>query len=137
MRAIYFIPAIIWFIISIVLLTLPGNDLPHNSFFDLPFFDKYVHFGMFFLLTVLFSFPFYKLPAKPTAVISIFYKVSFFVILYGVIMEFVQKFFTFERSFDVVDILFDSLGSLAGLFAIRQIFYKKIGPNENRGRNQN
>lgn len=137
MRAIYFIPAIIWFIISIVLLTLPGNDLPHNSFFDLPFFDKYVHFGMFFLLTVLFSFPFYKLPDKTTAVISIFYKVSFFVILYGVIMEFVQKFFTFERSFDVVDMLFDSLGSLAGLFAIRQFFYKKIGPNENRGRNQN
>ena len=128
MRAIYFIPAIIWFIISVVLLTLPGNDLPHNSFFDLPFFDKYVHFGMFFLLTVLFSFPFYKLSSTTTAIIFAFYKVSFFVILYGVIMEFVQKFFTFERSFDVVDILFDSLGSLAGLFAVRQHFLQKNRP---------
>jgi len=137
MRAIHFIPAVTWFIISIILLTLPGNDLPHNELFNLPNFDKLVHFGMFFLLTTLFCFPFSKLSAKLSVIISIFYKITFFVILYGIIMEFVQKYFTYQRSFDAADILFDALGSFAGLFTIRQYTYKKIGPNENRGRNQN
>ncbi len=52
-------------------------------------------------------------------------------------MEFVQKFFAVQRSFDIIDILFDTLGSLVGMVAIRQYMFKKIGPNENRGRNQN
>ncbi len=137
MRAIYFTPAVIWFIISIVLLTLPGNDLPHSTLFDLPNFDKYVHFGMFFLLTVLFGYPFAKLPIKPSAIPTVFNRITLYIILYGIIMEFVQKFFTSTRSFDVIDILFDSVGSLFGLLVIRQYTFKKIGPNENRGRNQN
>ncbi|MEJ7683291.1 MAG: VanZ family protein [Segetibacter sp.] len=137
MRVIYFAPAIIWFIISIILLTLPGNDLPHSTLFDLPYFDKAVHLGMFFLLTVLFCYPFSKLPAKPSAISAVFYKIAFYIILYGILMEFVQEFFTVGRSFDVIDILFDAIGSFSGLLAIRQYAHKKIGPNENRGRNQN
>ena len=137
MKVVYFAPAIIWFVISVILLTLPGNDLPHNSFFDLPYFDKYVHFGMFFLLTFLFCFPFSKESARSSTTHGVFYKIVFFVILYGILMEFVQKFFAIQRTFDVMDILFDSLGSVAGLFAIKQYTLQKIGPNENRGRHQN
>ena len=136
MRIVYFIPAIIWFIASVILLTLPQNDLPHSSLFNIPNFDKLVHLIMFFLLTVLFSYPFSKLPVKTVAIASVF-KVAFSVIVYGIIMEFVQKYFTSSRAFDMIDILFDSLGSFLGLVAIRQYMYKKIGPNENRGRNQN
>src|SRR3954470_22669132 len=128
MRVIHFTPAIAWFIISLILLTLPGNELPHNTLFDIANFDKLVHFGMFFMLTVLFCFPFSKMDSKPSTIMAIFYKVLFFVILYGIIIEFVQKYFTIERSFDVVDILFDALGSFAGLWVMRQYAYKKIGP---------
>ena len=128
MKPIYFFPAIAWFIISIILLTLPGNDLPHNSLFDIPNFDKLVHFGMFFLLTTLFSFPFSKLSTKMSTIMSFFYKTAFFVILYGIIMEYVQKYFTFERTFDMMDILFDTIGSIAGLVAIRQYTLQKNRP---------
>ncbi len=134
MRVISFIPAIVWFITSIILLTLPGSNLPHST---LPYFDKFVHFVMFFLLTVLFSYPFLKLSEKLPAIKAAFSKVAFYAILYGIIMEFVQKFFTAGRSFDVIDILFDAVGSFSGLLVIRQYALKKIGPNENRGRNQN
>ncbi len=137
MRIIYFTPAIIWFIISVILLTLPANDFPHSSLFDLPYFDKAVHLEMFFLLTVLFGYPFAKLPIKPSAIPTVFNRITLYIILYGIIMEFVQKFFTAGRSFDVIDILFDAVGSFSGLLAIRQYALKKIGPNENRGRNQN
>ena len=137
MRLAYFIPAFIWLIISIILLTLPANDLPHNGLFDLPNFDKLVHFGMFFLLTVLFCFPFSQRVTEISSVKSIFYKVVFCVILYGIVMEFVQKFYTVGRNFDLIDIVFDSIGSFAGLIVVRQYMVKKIGPNKNRGRNQN
>lgn len=137
MRVIYFAPAAVWFAISIILLTLPGNDLPQSSLLNLPYFDKFVHLVMFFLLTILFSYPFSKMPAPPAVKAAIFNKVALYVILYGILMEFIQKFFTSARSFDVIDILFDSLGSVSGLLTVRQYALKKIGPNENRGRNQN
>jgi VanZ family protein len=32
----------------IVLLSLlPGNKMPHSSLFSIPYFDKFVHFGMY------------------------------------------------------------------------------------------
>jgi VanZ family protein len=129
-----FIPAIAWLISSIILLSLPGNNLPEGSF-NFPYFDKYVHFIMFFMLTVLFCYPITKW--GPGSSTSLFNQIAVYVIVYGIIMEFVQKHLVPNRSFDVVDILFDSLGSLSGLAAIRLYNRKKIGPNRNRGRNQN
>jgi VanZ family protein len=52
-------------------------------------------------------------------------------------MEFVQRDFVRGRSFDVIDILFDTIGSIAGVIAVRQYYRKKIGPDGNQGRNQN
>lgn len=125
MRILFFAPAVTSLIISVILLTLPANDLPHSGLFDLPNFDKLVHFGMFFLLTVLFCLPFYKLTAEPSSLPVIFNKIALYVILYGIIMELVQKYFTTGRSFDFADILFDGLGSLTGLIAVRRFALKK------------
>lgn len=125
MRIIFFIPAVIWLVISIILLTLPANDLPHSGVFDLPYLDKFVHLAMFFLLTTLFCFPYSKLSYVKSLTPSIFIKIALYVIFYGILMEFVQKFFTVGRSFDIIDILFDSIGSFAGLLAIRQYVYSK------------
>ncbi|MCW3112257.1 MAG: VanZ family protein [Segetibacter sp.] len=136
MRFVAFLPAITWFIVSAVLLAIPGNDLPHNHFFDIPNFDKFVHFIMFLMLTSLFSYPFSLLTNEVLAK-GWFTKITLYAIVYGILMEFVQKYLVYGRSFDVTDILFDTLGSLAGLIIIRKYYDKKIGPNRNRGRNQN
>lgn len=132
-----FLPGITWFIISVVLLTLPGKDLPHNELFNIPFFDKYVHLTMFFMLTALFCYPFFYFPGDNSIIKSWFIKIAVYVIIYGILMEYVQKFFVNERSFDLADMLFDALGSIAGLISVSSYYSKKIGPNRNRGRNQN
>jgi len=137
MRFKSFLPATIWLLTSIFLLAIPGNDLPHNKFFDIPFFDKYVHFGMFFLLTVLFCYPFFYLDTDESIIKAWFWRISACVIVYGIAMEFVQKFLFNGRSFDLADIVFDSLGSFGGLLLVSAIYKNKIGPNRNRGRNQN
>ena len=137
MRFTSFLPAIFWFIISVVLLALPGNDLPHSDLFNIPFFDKYIHTIMFFVLTVLFCYPFILYNTSGKIIKSWFFKVTISAIVYGIIMEFVQKYLVYGRSFDVIDIVFDAIGSVAGLIVINRYFNKKIGPNRNRGRNQN
>jgi cation transport ATPase len=132
-----FLPGAAWFIISFFLLTLPGDDFPHSNFFDIPFFDKYVHFTMFFLLTALFSFPFFYHKATGNIIRAWFARIAALVILYGIAMEFVQKMLSNGRSFDLIDMVFDSLGGIAAFIAITAYHRNKIGPNRNRGRNQN
>lgn len=136
MKLTSFLPAFLWFVVSVILLALPGKDLPHNDIFNIPFFDKYIHFTMFLMLTTLFCYAILKWPIEQNNKKLWFIRIAVLVIIYGVIMEFVQKFFVVGRSFDLVDIVFDTVGSLAGLIIINQ-YSKKIGPNRNRGRNQN
>ncbi len=52
-------------------------------------------------------------------------------------MEFVQKYFIPNRSFDVGDIIADGIGCAIGFVLSARPLYKKIDPCRNRGRNQN
>src|SRR5438105_4509008 len=103
MNLTFFFPGFTWFFFFPDLFTLPGNDLPHNDLFNIPFFDKYVHLTMFFMLTALFCYPFSYFDADHSFIKSWFNKIAVYVILYGILMEFVQKYFVYGRSFDVVD----------------------------------
>jgi len=111
-RFISFLPAFGWLVITFILLVLPGPDVPKISIFELVYFDKWVHIGMFGILMLLWGYPFLR-----TNIASQypFFIVAICVILYGVLMEFVQKLFAFERSFDLFDILADSVGCVLAL----------------------
>lgn len=119
MRIKSFFPAILWFIISFILLIIPGDELPGGFFSKIPYFDKFVHLTMFLLLCGLFCYPFINQEKRNKLQIYLF--ITFSAIAYGIAMEFVQKYFVRNRTFDVVDILFDTLGSFTGLFVIRQL----------------
>jgi len=120
-KIISFLPALGWLVITFVLLVLPGSDIPTASIFDLVYFDKWVHIGLFGVLMLLWGYPFFK-----TNIGSIypFIIIAICVISYGVIMEFVQKFFVFERSFDFFDMLADSAGCLLALWWLTYRFKK-------------
>ena len=109
----FFWLALGWLIIVTVLLTLPASAFPREDWLDQLWFDKWVHIGLFGVLTLLWGYPFFKIniaSAHPFIIVAVC------VILYGTIMEFVQKYFAFERSFDLFDILADSAGSLLALW---------------------
>ena len=131
MKLKYFIPAILWFIISTILLCFPGNQFPSVPFFNFPHLDKIVHLVIFFLLTFLFSYPVSKteLPQKRRK--SWFLFIAIYISGYGILIEFIQKYFIPFRSFDLFDIVFDILGSFAGLYLANRIFSaKKLAPIE-------
>ncbi len=121
----YFLPAIGWFIITTILLVIPGNDLPKNPFLTLIYFDKWVHIGLFSILNFLFIWGFMR---RGIFSVKTFIYCTFICILYGIAMEFVQKYFAFERSFDVTDILADIAGSFLGYFAAVYVNRKKNKP---------
>jgi VanZ family protein len=110
-----FIPGIIWTMIIFVLLVMPGSDIPSNDFFELIYFDKWVHIGLFSILTILWIYPFLGSISRSAGVFVI---ISLSSITYGVVMEFIQKYFATNRSFDLTDILADSIGTCLGLVLI-------------------
>jgi VanZ family protein len=112
-----FIPALLWLIITIILLTLPGSDIPQAPFFEIIYFDKWVHIGMFGILMLLWSYPFLKDQIRAKNAFAI---VGVSIICYGVLMEFVQKYFTYERSFDISDIMADAAGVIIVWFWLIQ-----------------
>lgn len=105
-----FLPAIVFFIVTIVLLTLPGSSFPTSHLFDIPYFDKWVHVGLFGLLCLLFSFPIIDLSLSDSQKRNWFMGISFIGICYGISIELIQKYWIPNRSFEMFDILADTTG---------------------------
>ena len=122
LRFISFLPAIAWFILIYILLTLPGKDIPKNDWFEAVYFDKWVHTGLFAGLVFLFSYPLYKTYSYKS---SFYFLIVLLSVLYGVGMEYVQKYFTIDRTFDITDMLADTFGSLLG-YAFFYFIGKKL-----------
>ncbi len=117
-----FLPAIGWFIFTTILLIIPGSDLPKNPFLAMIYFDKWVHIGLFGILNFLCIWGLMK---RNVFSRKIFIYSTLICIFYGIGMEFIQKFFASERSFDATDILADIAGTLVGLFVGLYVMRKK------------
>ncbi|MDP4263926.1 MAG: VanZ family protein [Bacteroidota bacterium] len=120
-------PAIGWFIVSTILLTLPGSDIPQEDWLDKIWFDKWVHIGMFAIMTVLWCRSWHSLKTNisPQKLRRSFIIIGIIWIAYGIGMEFVQKYFIPNRSFDIGDMVADAAGCVAGfLFSTRRYIKK-------------
>jgi VanZ family protein len=131
-----FKPAIAWFVLSFILLILPGSAFPKENWLSKIFFDKWVHIGMFAVLVWLFCRGVFYTKDKIFSILKIFIGIAVLCFLYGVVMEYVQENYIPNRSFDTGDIIADGVGSAMGCL-ISYYWYKKIDLCRNRGRNQN
>jgi len=132
-----FIPAICWFIFSTLLLIIPGSELPGEDWMGKIWLDKWIHIGMFSIMVILWCLPISLKRFDNNKLKIIFLYCGIVWLLYGIGMEFIQKFYIPNRSFDAGDIVADATGCTIGvLYSIRK-YIKKIDPCGNRGRNQN
>ena len=123
-----FLPGIAWFFIVLVLICMPGRDLPGNSFFEKIQFDKMVHAGMFGLMIILFIRPiaFSNIPVAQKK--KYYLRITLLTILWGLATEFIQKYLVAGRTFDLWDFAADAAGcSIACWFSIK---YLLDYPNE-------
>ena len=88
--------------------------------------DKLVHIGLFFFLVIIFSFPFSKSLITKQTRLKWFLSFAVTGILYGVAVEFIQKYYIPHRSFDINDMIADAIGCIAGYCCVRQFFTNKI-----------
>jgi VanZ family protein len=78
-------------------------------------FDKWVHIGLISILSFLFCWGIYKRNKNAEKNKSNFILTGIICLGYGIMIEFIQRDFIPNRSFDIGDVIADGVGSLAGV----------------------
>ena len=103
-----------WSIFTQVLLSLPGSLFPGGGLFSIPNLDKIVHLFLFGGLVFCWCLYFYFRKSPPSVSSFLMWSIVLMVFAYGILLEFFQKNFIPNRSFDRGDIVADLVGSLIG-----------------------
>jgi VanZ family protein len=114
--------AVAYFLFTTIVLLWPGNALPKTKLITIPFFDKIVHIVLFAILSWL------ALNAFGSSRKLWNTKIVGAICLYGILIEFVQLYFIPFRSFEIVDIVADTIGALLGLLILRRFKKEKRLP---------
>ena len=104
--------SILWMIFTIYILLFDINKTPYNSFFYIPFQDKIFHFFDFFVLSYLI----FKTLEKSALDFNLNTKIITvaLIVLFGIIVEYQQSFISY-RNFEIMDIIFNTIGITVGL----------------------
>jgi VanZ family protein len=125
--------ALAWTTLTQVLLSLPGKLFSGGGLFNIPFLDKIAHLILFSGLVICWCLFFYYRKRPPAIAPSLIWLIVFLTLVYGILLEFFQKNFIPNRSFDRGDIVADLAGSLIGYLVThwflawnnRRALYKK------------
>lgn len=119
---IYFLPGIAWFFVVAILTLMPSRDVPEVGWLNkIPNFDKLVHAALFGGLAFLFALPFFKSHISFRQKLNYSIKISLASIIWGIIIEFLQKFYVPSRDFDLLDWAADTFGVIIALWLIIRI----------------
>jgi Predicted integral membrane protein len=100
-----------WAILIFILCTMPSGGLPNVR---IPHFDKFAHFGIFFVQSVLLSLLF-KFQTR-SSYFQIILLSTLLAFAYGGFLEIIQSNF-FNRNGDMYDLIADMLGGFFGAIA--------------------
>ncbi|MEO7266087.1 MAG: VanZ family protein [Ferruginibacter sp.] len=119
-----FIPGIAWFFLVSVLLFLPGDDLPSPyPWLEMIYFDKWVHAGLFVVLTVLFMWPVAVSGMKKKAIVKWLLFIAIACSVWGLITEIIQYLLP-GRNFDLRDWAADTSGAVLAYIFVTFILQK-------------
>lgn len=100
--------ALVWTLLIVIGLTLPGHSLPSGSLLE---YDKAIHLGLFFVLTVLW------LEALANGRVHRALIILGSIIAFSFLSEVYQQLLPFDRTADLFDAVADSIGATLGLVA--------------------
>jgi len=113
---------IAWTVITIILLCLPGSAIPSTGVFSTKGIDKVVHTILFGGIVLLGAFNLYYHRDNKQKWQVIIVLLTLFSIGLGTGLEFLQRDYIPNRSFDGYDIIADSTGAI--LAAIYHLFVR-------------
>lgn len=121
-----FIPSLVWLIAITILSGYPGNKIPEAPFFN---FDKLVHVGIYFVLSIAICFAFFNEKKQPKQQPKIKIWIIFFGIFYGGFMEILQHYIFINRSGSWYDFFANAIGVILGVlfypFIIKLLPFKR------------
>jgi hypothetical protein len=104
-----------WTVITIILLCLPGSDLPHSGFIDsIRNLDKLIHLVLFGGIVVLWGTWSHLRTSNDQEWFKFVCGATLATITLGIAMEYVQLYLIPNRDFDKADISADIAGAIAG-----------------------
>ena len=126
------LPGIAWFFLLLILICLPGDDLPKgNNWMNAVYFDKWVHTGLFSVQAFLIMLPFTRYSITSEKTFSLLLKIAVGVSIWGLTTEYIQRYFIPGRNFDLWDWAADSFGAFLALIVCRKIFQSRIKHKKN------
>jgi len=128
-----FAPGIAWFFLILVLICIPGYDLPKvdNWLIEINF-DKFIHVGLFAVLAWLFMNPILKSALPQKEKWYYFIKIAMATVIWGIATELIQKYFVPSRSFNLSDCAADGLGGIIALIYFKWRLSKAQKPSQNK-----
>jgi VanZ family protein len=114
---------IIWTALIVFLSVLPSEDIKD---IDLPYFDKVGHFFLYASWSFLIIFSLTKDYYSKRRKLKIYLGTFIAAIVIGILLEFVQKYFTEDRNFDFLDIVSNLLGALFGIIIFLSLKINRI-----------
>jgi len=113
--------------VLITLFSLFSFDFPKTdkNFFNIPHFDKIVHFGFYFVVAILGSFFVRERFKKGWDILEVVKGATFFAIVYGTIIEVLQYALDTGRDGSVWDALANSAGALIAFLLLKLFFVPK------------
>jgi len=115
----YLIPAFLWFFIILLVVSIPGSNIPKSEIFKIPHFDKLVHFSLFFVFTLLLNYGFHK-QNNNSALKRYNYTIAFVSgVIYSVITEVIQHYYIAGRSGEYLDFVANIAGIVSGVLFFR------------------
>lgn len=97
-------------VIATVAMLWPSQDFPEVA---VPMLDKWAHFVVFGTLYFLWA----DAISKTKIEITMIFRLSIALLLYGIIIELIQHYWYVSRTGDTLDVLANAIGIVLGLFA--------------------
>lgn len=104
---------ITWTAITIFLLCIPGSAIPSAGVFATEGIDKVVHAILFGGIVLLWGFNLYFRRSEDQTWQRIIVRLTLFSVGLGIGLEFLQRYYIPNRSFDGIDIIADITGAIA------------------------
>lgn len=115
-----------WLITITVLSGYPGNKIPKSPFLN---FDKLVHLGVYFILSIMLCYWFYTKDDKNSTSIKTSVLIILFGIFYGGFMEMLQEYIFINRSGNWYDFFANTIGAFLGVilfpFVLKLLPFKR------------
>jgi len=124
----YNLPALLWAIVILFLTLLPAADLPKVPEWQLISFATASHAAVFFTLALLLSFGLTKQTSYPFLRRYSQWITLISSVIFGVLIETLQTSMGWGRQGDLMDVVSNSIGTVAGI-AVFSLIYRRFLPH--------